>query len=568
MSRNNRKKNALQPQTESLGGINRSIQELALKRQFLIEKSLDSDDPLRYMEAVEFLKAMKSKNGASETKSWLLTPPDYLDGTENGYRETRKKSGINFDIMGQIGKTFVVKLIKQHRIDQITDFLNFTLDDQKEGYTIRRKPDIFEGKGKTDLTKQDKVQINYIRKFLEDGGENSKWTNHDSLFDFTRKIVDDSLTYDQTGFECLRNNQGELKNYFAVDASLLRFLDTNDPRKQSEYRNLIKTWDGEEYLPRFAMVYNRQIMVNPTTGDQILYYPWELGFGQRNVTSSVWSNNYSISEIETSVDLITWILNAFSNNGNVFKQGSNPKGILNIKSGIGDNSQLNNFRDIWREMASSNANSQKIPVFEGVDLEWINMQLNNKDMEYHEWIELLLVVFCSVYRVDPSELGFNFKNQAQMFGQSGQETRINHSRNKGLKPLLIFLAKLVNKYIVSEINDDYEFVFTGIEIEDEEAQIKLDDEKLKAGVVSFESMFEKYTGRPYDEKKDTILNQIFQQAQQSKQFGGEGMNQMVDEMDGGDPSVGVQNPFDKFSKASQSNPIASEALKLIDNILK
>ena len=40
--------------------------------------------------------------------------------------------------------------------------------------------------------------------------------------------------------------------------------------------------------------------------------------------------------------------------------------------------------------------------------------------------------------MDPTELGFQFKDQAQIFGQDGQKQRLQHSREKGLKPLLIF----------------------------------------------------------------------------------------------------------------------------------
>lgn len=45
-----------------------------------------------------------------------------------------------------------------------------------------------------------------------------------------------------------------------------------------------------------------------------------------------------------------------------------------------------------------------------------------------------------------------------------------------MKPLLIFLQGVITKYIVSELDENYEFAFTGIEVEDEEAQVKLDSE--------------------------------------------------------------------------------------------
>jgi hypothetical protein len=213
-----------------------------------------------------------------------------------------------------------------------------------------------------------------------------------------------------------------------------------------------------------------------------------------------------------------------------------------------DNTTLNEFKQSWREMVTGTANSHKIPVFEGIDLEWHDLQKGNREMEFNKWMEFLLVIFCSLYRIDPSELGFNFAAASTIFGQDGQKERLKHSKSKGLKPLLIFLQDIINKYIVSELNPEYSFKFTGIDIEDEDDQVTLDDKKLKAGVVSFESMFEKYMGRKFNPKSDTILNQVFQQAQQAKQFGGEGMNEMVDD-ENGTKGQGMQNPFEEFGKA-------------------
>ena len=150
-----------------------------------------------------------------------------------------------------------------------------------------------------------------------------------------------------------------------------------------------------------------------------------------------------------------------------------------------------------------------------------------------------------------------------MFGQQGQKERLDHSQKKGLEPLLRFLEKLFNKYIVSEINPEFEFKFTGISIEDENAKIDLDKKKLDAGVVSQEDMFLKYSGRKCDPKKDTILNQTYQSAQNAKQMGGGVMNQVADEdEESGDES----NPFSQYEKSIESSPIMQESMKYFDSI--
>ena len=104
-----------------------------------------------------------------------------------------------------------------------------------------------------------------------------------------------------------------------------------------------------------------------------------------------------------------------------------------------------------------------------------------------------------------------------------------------------------------------EFVFTGIEVEDEEKQVKLDSEKLSAGMVSMQDMFRKYSGREFDENKDIILNQVYQTQKQVSMFG----NQIVDD-ETGEPEAGVPNPFEEVEKSMKGNPIFERACEFID----
>ena len=133
-----------------------------------------------------------------------------------------------------------------------------------------------------------------------------------------------------------------------------------------------------------------------------------------------------------------------------------------------------------------------------------------------------------------------------MFGQDGQKERLEHSKEKGLKPLLKFIQKQVNKYIVTEINPNFHFVFTGVDLEDETQMLENDSKKSEAGFVSQQDMFEKYSNRkPTDE--DIVLNPIYMQKMQMEAYGGEESNAAVDQMAGGE-DVGPANPFDQYEK--------------------
>lgn len=241
-------------------------------------------------------------------------------------------------------------------------------------------------------------------------------------------------------------------------------------------------------------------------------------------------------------------------------QGSQPKGFINIKNPDISNSTLQEFRQAWTQTMAGYQNSHRTPVINGIDLEWVDLQkLSNRDMEFNEWIKFLIIMTCSVYRIDPSELGFNFKESQQIFGQDGQRERLKHSREKGLKPLLIFLQGVITKYIVSELDENYEFAFTGIEVEDEEAQVKLDSEKLSSGMISMQDIFKKYNGRDFDPEKDIILNQVYQgmkQAEeQNKMFGASQPGQQPE----GVPEGDEEDPFAQY-KSFNENPIMKPAV--------
>lgn len=555
---------------DGLDGL--SLQELQVMAQAApialrnrLQKSLTSESFEEVMKAQAFI-AEQQKNARRapqpEIKSILWNPSE-IGFNGKGYRDPN--NGISFGTLNRMGEIFIVKAIINTRIEQVQNFLKYSLDDQKPGYQIRyKKSPGSEGSEDKELNVKDKKIVDYIVKFLEEGGENDKWECEDNFQEFTRKVLRDSLVLDQMTFELVRARNMNLKKYRAVDAALIRQLDTNDPRYAQMFENF--RWHG--YLPRYAMVWDGQIIRHPVTNEYVVFYPWELGYGVRNKTTNVLRNGYGCSELETLIEIVTWILWGMQYNGNFFKQGSQPKGFINVKNGNIDQGTLNEFRQDWKQTMSTVYNSHKIPVIQGIDLEWIDLQQTNRDMEFTEWIKFLLVIACAVYRMDPSELGFQFQDAARIFGQEGQKERLDHSRQKGLTPLLVFYQNVLNKYIISEIDDRLELVFTGIEIEDEAAQVELDKKKSEAGFVSFEDMFEKYSGRKFNPEKDTILNTVYQSAQSNKMMGGEGMNQIVDDEEGKVSPKTAQEAIDQMLvEKSMDNPILGKAFEFIDSQL-
>lgn len=536
----------------SLDELNRLQKSIPYAFQSKIQASLNSNNPEEIMKANLYLGEITPNSGRIQS---VFFDPNDLSGNGKGFKDS--KGILSFEILRRMGNIHIIRSIVNTRIEQIQNFLHFSEDDQKEGFTIRKKTSLFK-ESKKEISNAEKKKIEEIVEFLMNSGFNEKWDNIDDFQTFVRKIAFDSLTLDQLAFEVVRDKGWNIKKYRAVDASLIRFLDSVD----SKQREQLEDYRFKGYLPRFCMTWDDQILINPTTKEPILYYPWELGFGIRNKSSDIRKNGYGTSELEILVELITGILWSVQYNMNNFSIGSTPKGFINVKNANISDSNMNEFRQAWSQMMTGVRNAKRTPVINGIDLEWIDLDKSNREMEYQEWAQFLVIMVCSVYRIDPSELGFSFKNQAQVFGQDGQKARLQHSREKGLKPILIFLENIITKYIVSEIDEDYEFVFTGIEVEDEETQVNLDKIKLESGMVSMQDIFKKYSGREFDSENDIILNQVYQQAQASKQqqemFGSSVPGEMDEE---GVPQDESENPFDKYK--SIDNPIMTAAFDYI-----
>lgn len=536
----------------SLDELNRLQKSIPYAFQSKIQASLNSNNPEEIMKVNLYLGEITPNSGRIQS---VFFDPNDLSGNGKGFKDS--KGILSFEVLRRMGDIHIIRSIVNTRIEQIQNFLHFSEDDQKEGFTIRKKTSLFKEE-KKEISSAEKKKIEEIVEFLMNSGFNEKWDNIDDFQTFVRKIAFDSLTLDQLAFEVVRDKGWNIKKYRAVDASLIRFLDSVDPKQ----RERLEDYRFKGYLPRFCMTWDEQILINPTTKEPILYYPWELGFGIRNKSSDIRKNGYGTSELEILVELITGVLWSIQYNMNNFSIGSTPKGFINVKNTNISDSNLNEFRQAWSQMMTGVRNAKRTPVINGIDLEWIDLDKSNREMEYQEWAQFLVIMVCSVYRIDPSELGFSFKNQAQLFGQDGQKARLQHSREKGLKPILIFLENIITKYIVSEIDEDYEFVFTGIEVEDEETQVNLDKTKLESGMVSMQDIFKKYSGREFDPENDIILNQVYQQAQSSKQqqemFGSSVPGEMNEEGVSQDES---ENPFDKYK--SIDNPIMTAAFDYI-----
>lgn len=432
-----------------------------------------------------------------------------LDFLTYGGDFKEKTQGLSFEMLKHISINVPpISAIISTRVNQVASFSTPSrYADNGLGFKVKVR-------GQDDeLTTEQEEKIRQIESFISNCGK-FKDKKRDNFDTFLRKIVRDSLTYDQVNFEIVRDDNGKPFAFHAVDASTIRAA--NEDIGESE--DITLPLDGEEIA--YAQVIDGVV--------KACFSYDEMAFSVRNPRSDIYSQPYGLSEIETITRQLSSYLDTEEYNMRFFQQGGMTKGILNITedpNGIGGQSSLDSFKRQWRNQVSGQKGAWRIPVFQlPGKLEFINIAQTGGEMVFEKWINYLINISCAVYAIDPAEI--NFPNNGGVGGNGGgifegsNAEKYKNSKSKGLIPLLQFIRNTINKFIIQDFGEEYEFVFEGLDNKTEEEQVDLDKKKSETYLTVNEVRRER--GLEPLEDGDIILNPYFMQAMQSGGGGSDG----------------------------------------------
>lgn len=307
-------------------------------------------------------------------------------------------------------------------------------------------------------------------------------------------------------FEVVKNRKGQPAAFYAVDGSTIRLADTAsvyfDENAVTEEAYTVQIYDG--------------MVIREWARD-------EMAFCIRNPSTSIRNYGYGIAEAEMLVTTITQLLWSIEYNSKFFQQGSAAKGLLNIKGPI-NQTQLDGFRRMWYQMVSGVENAWRTPVLNSEEVQWIPMHSSNRDMEFSAFMDFLIKVACGVFQMDPIEVGFKYGNQGQqrsMF-EAANKQKLMESKDKGLKPLLRFIARNLTNYVIRPIDPDFELEFVGLEAQTHDELAKLNAQRVKT-THSVNELRAEYDLPPI-EGGDIILDPVFAQALQMAKMAEQGLD--------------------------------------------
>lgn len=546
--------------SEDLTRISEQEAKLAIEKDLRIKKALQSDDVDSIFKAQQYLQSLQATRQNKQVKGLqnrdeapiktvLVDPLDL--NTSLGYRN--KSFSLSYDVLRAMARTHIIKSIIETRKTQISAYCQPQSDKYSPGFVIQPKKKYTQLNNNEELTDNQKRKIDELIEFLLQGGSVDNYWESEPFDVWVGKIVTDSLTLDQSCSEIVRDNAGVPCEFKAADGATIRRADTFADDFESSHEKI------KGYYPSLVQVINGNV-VNE-------YYPWEMMFGVRNPSTDIKSNGYGRAELEDMVQTVTALLNADYYNSNFFKVGSAPKGILKYSGDINMN-VIEQFKAQWRAETAGVNNMHKTPIMNADTLDFINLQQSNKDMEFSKFQEFLIKISCALFKIDPSEIGFPMAGASETSafgGSTGNAEKLKYSKDKGLKPLLRHIERWINKYIVYQIDKNYEFRFVGL---DDSTTYQEELENVTKEIQNFKTVNEvrKQMGLSSIKGGDIICNPImFQQMmaqQQQEQTMGQQEQNPFDEMFGNEEELEGEHPMDE-----EENPFAKSFIDDIGKIL-
>ena len=219
-----------------------------------------------------------------DRKSYI-EPPIVLMESLN-YKD--KPSSLTYNTLYQMAtKNSVVGAVINTRVNQVSSFTKpARFNKDKLGYEIRlRNPTAVPTDEQTKM-------MTAIETFIENCGY-KKDNTRDDFDQFIRKVVRDSLTYDQLTFEIIPDRRGLPAEFLAVDAATIRAA--SEDFRYDPYMSEIAPKSSDEVS--YVQVIDGTVVSWFTSN--------ELAFGIRNPRTSIYMQPYGFSELEQLITQIT-----------------------------------------------------------------------------------------------------------------------------------------------------------------------------------------------------------------------------------------------------------------------
>jgi hypothetical protein len=436
-----------------------------------------------------YAKAPEAKPGNSKPLRSYLVDPNVLNLSHLGTRPQDVRH-VGFYTLREMARvTQPVTAIIRTRQNQVARFAKLPRYQGDIGVQVRmRDPE-------AKPTKADKKRMRELEDIVLRCGvaPDPGRLRRPGLDPLLRMMVEDSLTLDAMALELRYDRKDRLFDWWAVDGATVRLtVPSYTGGHTSQTGPGIYGLVGEGYggvgQARDAVIQYVQLWQGAPVAE---YTADEMAYWVRNPRTALESNGYGQAELESLIEVVVGYLNAMLYNQRYFTHSSIPEGVLSV-TGQYTAENLDDFRRYWNAMVSGVNNAWRVPILaskDGKGVTWTALKGNNKEMQFHEWLDFLTTIACAVFQIDREELGLSGRGAGDggaSLSEGGNGATLAHSMSKGLHPLLTRIESGINDDLFPRLEHTEDFLFTwaGLDPDQEDKRIERETKLLQAGVMT------------------------------------------------------------------------------------
>lgn len=293
-----------------------------------------------------------------------------------------------------------------------------------------------------------------IRSLLEEPNERS-----DSFHSFAQELLEDILVLDAGAAEKVRYPDGTIAELWPTPGEFIAV----DPK-----------WDGSvDTKPRYYYIPDGQVRATFVNADMMYMMD-----NPRTISSIGIS---PIEVLKTTID--SEMAAMYYNRRQVL--GAAPDGVLNIgESALPDDVQKAKLD--WNARVAEGGAVQIIGGYKQPS--WMPFRTSNRDMQFREWVDLLLRCIAVTYGLSPMDLGITFD-----VNRSTAEQQAENTEDRGLRPLLDLFQRYLTKNVVWDEGfggraNNLAFRFSALNLN--ETKAKADINKIALGGTGWKTVNE------------------------------------------------------------------------------
>lgn len=352
---------------------------------------------------------------------------------------------VTYTTLLQIARTPVIASIIATRQNQVVDYAQRLRTQHMNGWSIQlREPHAIP-------SRTDRYRMDMIASIVENAGGPFFAGGIES---FLRSITYYTLTLDQAHIQPIMSKAQKPVGF--------RLLDPITIRKDLPSIGVPK--DGNLDMSKLGMAQyiNMQRVAS--------FEPGEISWSVRNALPSIHTYGYGYPEIAMLLGVIAALIQAQTHNAKIYSTGYHGSNMVTIKSMMGPE-RFKTLENSVQAMLTGVRKNKSVPIIQlnpnmNESMEVLPFGKPPADMEFMNWINWLVKLICSLYGMDPIELGFVFgdesgkqKNKSDL----SPTDRIVASKERSLRPLLRWIARQINETVIWPHWPEYQMEFYGFD---------------------------------------------------------------------------------------------------------